>query len=79
MDVRDIIAFVALLHLAISVLAVSGVIRDFTISRSQKFAQATIVLLIPVLGPLGMLCYLTAAHTRDDFAKILPFPLYLLR
>ena len=78
MDAHRITLTIVAVHLVVAAFASVAVLRDYTISISQKLGQVVVALVIPILGPLGILCFLVSAHTREELREILPFPFYLL-
>lgn len=78
MTPRAILELAVILHLIMAFVAIRGVMRDDTLTKSQQTVQSFIAALIPLAGPVFIVVLLMSLHDRDELRDILPFPLYLL-
>lgn len=76
MDTETLVLLLVSLHVVLLALCLGGLIRDFSQTVFQRIAQGLIALVIPVLGPIGILCFLVSAHDLKELKFILPFPFY---
>lgn len=76
MDTMVVASLILALHAFVATIAVRALVRDFTLTSQQKLAQCLMALLIPILGPVGIIFVLVCLHDREHLRDLLPFPLY---
>ncbi|MEM6818064.1 MAG: hypothetical protein AAF578_04700 [Pseudomonadota bacterium] len=78
MDIAIFLKVTAAVHCIFGLVVLRALVRDHTLYLSQKIAQSLIVVLVPILGPIGILVLLASLHEKSELRELLPFPLYHL-
>ncbi len=72
-----LIAAIGFLSLVLAILAIRAVIKDKSLTLTQRITYTFLSCVIPVIGPYTVLHFISQYYSRDDLPSIVPWPLYL--
>ena len=64
--------------LLLNIVITRGLVRDSSISPSQRAVQFLIIWIVPGVGAIAVYAAIAHHHTKDEMRKLFPFPFYLI-